>query len=311
MVSRLNDIVIPAFLKGYHRRYSRSYYFFHDCRLINLASKENPIYALSGIFIRDVTLERSYTFDPSLGLQYDRRDLESAVFSYFTLVLHNHKLLFLPVTPDAPDINKFATSVRSFLTQSREDYVRREKSRRKDLGIKPYSLKVLREENPKPIVSVDYLLSKQKITHYLKRFQKLQRISLTILDTNQEPSLGPLFEQIRGNFDPLDPDKKEIDLRRKDGFNTEIAEKPLHEASEGGDADIKMQGKMEPNVKATVSGEELKERHEMEHLSPDREEQDRRNYQIFQNEQEAGNIREDEVHPSAVADRIDANSGDV
>ena len=105
------EIVIPAFT---HDTYVRSYgkhthYHFYKVKFVKLDEIAGiPVFALAGRFVKDTMLTRHQVFEEQVGLIQDEQEMRSSPSAFFVLILNNHRLIYFPETPHAPEFNSFA-----------------------------------------------------------------------------------------------------------------------------------------------------------------------------------------------------------
>jgi hypothetical protein len=120
-----DEIVLPAFLdESLVRTYGESTaYFFYQAGLIRLKGESGSVLGIAGHFIKDTVLRRTQVFRPDGGLVHDEAEMPSAPSAFFLLLLANHKLIYVPETPYAPDLTAFTATVSNFLRVKHKAFI--------------------------------------------------------------------------------------------------------------------------------------------------------------------------------------------
>ncbi len=237
-------IVIPAFTKDtYVRSYGKkTHYHFYETELMNLAEyDDDPIMVLAGRFVKQTELTRTQIYDDEKGLVQDEASLLSAPSAFFVLILNNHRLIYFPETPHAPDINAFRVTAEQFLRQRHKEYIDRryEKTRGDD---KPPTKKSLYEAHPRPSLEVVPLTGKADIAGFLRRFEKLKKINFRVVKPNDDLHAGDILGQVRELSDALGSTSTKVTASSADGLDIPAAIEAVTEATGSGNQDVSVSG---------------------------------------------------------------------
>ncbi|MEG3663060.1 hypothetical protein [Celeribacter halophilus] len=237
-------IVIPAFTKDtYVRSYGkRTHYHFYEVELMNLdESDEDPIMVLAGRFVKQTELTRTQVFDDEKGLIRDEASLLSAPSAFFVLILNNHRLIYFPETPHAPDLNAFRVTAEHFLRQRHKEYVEAlyEKSRGDD---EPPTKKALNVAHPRPTLEVVPLTGKADIATFMRRFEKLKRINFRVVKPNDDINAGEILGQVRELSDALGSTNTKVTASSSDGLDIDAVIEAVTEATSSGNQDVSVSG---------------------------------------------------------------------
>ena len=184
------EIVIPAFTRAYVRTYGeRTHYHFYNVELVKLEDVGDvPVLALAGRFIKNTELTRHQIFDARQGLVQDERSMASSPSAYFVLILNNHRLIYFPETPHAPDFSSFGATCRRFLVNARSEYVDGVHRQRREDGDR-VTKQAVYEEHPRPTLDVIPLTGQDSVEQFMRRYEVLKRIDFRLVRPNDD--IGP------------------------------------------------------------------------------------------------------------------------
>lgn len=237
-------IVIPAFTKDtYVRSYGKkTHYHFYEVELMNLAEDDDdPIMVLAGRFVKQTELTRTQIFDDKKGLVQDEASLLSAPSALFVLILNNHRLIYFPETPHAPDLNAFRVTAQQFLRQQHKEFIDKcyENSRGDE---DPPTKKSLYEEHPRPSLEVVPLTGKAGIATFMRRFEKLKKINFRVVKPNDDIHAGEILGQVRQLSDELGSTNTKVTASSRDGLDIDAAIEAVTEATDSGNQDVSVSG---------------------------------------------------------------------
>lgn len=237
-------IVIPAFTKDtYVRSYGKkTHYHFYETELMNLAGDDDdPIMVLAGRFVKQTELTRTQIFDDEKGLVQDEASLLSAPSAFFVLILNNHRLIYFPETPHAPDLNAFRVTAQQFLRQRHKEFIDRRYEKTRGDDDAP-TKKSLYEAHPRPSVEVVPLTGKADIATFMRRFEKLKRINFRVVRPNDEIDAGEILGQVRELSDALGSTSTKVTASSGDGLDIDAAIEAVTEATGSGNQDVSVSG---------------------------------------------------------------------
>lgn len=237
-------IVIPAFTKDtYVRSYGKkTHYHFYETELMNLAGDDDdPIMVLAGRFVKQTELTRTQIFDDEKGLVQDEASLLSAPSAFFVLILNNHRLIYFPETPHAPDLNAFRVTAQQFLRQRHKEFIdkRYEKTRGDDDAP---TKKSLYDAHPRPSVEVVPLTGKADIATFMRRFEKLKKINFRVVRPNDDIDAAEILGQVRELSDALGSTSTKVTASSGDGLDIDAAIEAVTEATGSGNQDVSVSG---------------------------------------------------------------------
>jgi hypothetical protein len=237
-------IVIPAFTKDtYVRSYGKkTHYHFYETELMNLAGDDDdPIMVLAGRFVKQTELTRTQIFDDEKGLVQDEASLLSAPSAFFVLILNNHRLIYFPETPHAPDLNAFRVTAQQFLRQRHKEFIDRRYEKTRGDDDAP-TKKSLYEAHPRPSVEVVPLTGKADIATFMRRFEKLKRINFRVVRPNDDIDAGEILGQVRELSDALGSTSTKVTASSGDGLDIDAAIEAVTEATGSGNQDVSVSG---------------------------------------------------------------------
>jgi hypothetical protein len=238
------QIVIPAFTKDtFVRSYGkRTHYHFYEVELMNMGSDgEPPILVLAGQFIKETELTRHQVFDEKRGLIKDEQSMRSAPSAFFVLILNNHRLIYFPETPHAPDLNAFRVTAENFLHKQHDDFIKElfDETRRDN---KPPTKKLLLKNHPRPTLEVVHLTGKLGIAQFLRRFEKLKTINFRVVKPNDDVNAGEILGQVRELADALKSTNTKVTVSSTEGLDINAAIDAVTGATASGNQDVTVSG---------------------------------------------------------------------
>lgn len=301
----LKEIVYPAFFDDtLIRTYGKTtHYHFYDVFQINFNDNNaTPEIAICGHFIKDTTLSRTQIFDEKKGLVRDERTMRSSPSSFFVLVLSNHKLIYFPETPHAPDLTAFKSTVADFLRRKRKEFINSQ-FRMAETSEQGITKKELGASYPPPEVKIVPLTGIDDIDAFVDRFAKLQRMEFYLLKTNAEIDGEKVFRGAKEFLDELEPKSTKLITSKPDGFDSEQAKKVILGATAAGNQEIILRGMDEEGNKLSGNNDNFKITSEIEVVPPNKKRFARNLFRIFSGLIENGAIRID-AQPDAVIQNI-------
>lgn len=247
MMDYAEEIVLPAFLDDtLIRGYGDTHYFLYDASLeIINDDKENPVLAIVGRFIKNTTLSRTQLFDEKAGLVQDQATIQSSPSAFFVLILNNHRLLYLPETPHAPNLQNFQSTIKYFLKKKHEEFIntklKASNEGEKDKN-KKVSKKTLRTINPPPSLKIVPLTSEDAIGDFIKRFEILKSIEFQLIKPNDDIDGSEIFKDIREMANDLKSDSSKLTCKNPDGLSKTKAVEKVNDAAKAGNQSVKLQG---------------------------------------------------------------------
>ncbi len=238
------EIVIPAFTRDtYVRSYGqRTHYHFFEVELVNLShDEESPVLALAGRFIKDTELTRHQIFDVKQGLIKDEQHMRSAPSIFFILILNNHRLIYFPETPHAPDLNAFKTTAEQFLRRRHKEFINQLYAAMRETGEK-ITKKALFETHPAPTLEVIPLTGADDVAQFVKRYETLKRIDFRLVQPNDDIDAGEILGQVRAFGQELNADRTKLTTANSEGLDIDASIEAVTAATETGNQEVKLSG---------------------------------------------------------------------
>jgi hypothetical protein len=238
------EVVLPAFLDTtLVRTYGEANaYFFFQTELIPLERGAEREIAIAGHFIKDTVLRRTQIFDPDGGLVQDEAQLSSAPSAFFLLLLSNHKLIYAPETPYAPDLGSFAATAGSFLRRKHKDFIDKLHDQARQRGER-IAKKDLVETHPKPLLMVVSLASAASIDEFIKQYERLEAVQFTLIKPNQEIDGQALWRGLREAGRLAKAEQTRVEHKNKDGLDREATASQIHDAAAAGNQVVQLYGR--------------------------------------------------------------------
>lgn len=304
LLDYVTEIVIPAFTNDtYVRSYAdRTHYHFYEVGLINVSDdEETPVLALAGRFIKDTELTRHQIFDEREGLIRDEQRMRSAPSVFFLLILNNHRLVYMPETPHAPDLKTFKTTAESFLKRRYSDYIDEQHELSKAEGQK-VTKKSLREENPSPTLEVIALTGVDDVAEFIKRYETLRRINFRLVMPNDDIDAGEILEQVREFGRDLNSDRTNLTAANNDGLDIDASIEAVTAATETGNQEVTLSGIDHEGNRLSGNNERFQVSAPVEPVPPTRRGLVTKLFEVYQSLIASGTIRAPSVDRSV--DRI-------
>lgn len=282
----LSQIVIPAFETKKTRAFRDVRYFLHQVVVRNLTlpeGKEAP--AIVGRLIKDMVVRSEQQFDPATGqLLKAKQQMHTSPSSLFVLLLDSHKLIYCHETANAPGLDAFKSTLRAFLSQAREDLIRKfYHDARPNVGsdgtldtallykcspetmsegetsesLKTPTLKLLRELIPEPSLEVVPLSNDESLREFIERFKVLDYATVRLLRRNSEIDNDEFFEQVRNKGDDAGANVSTITYKNKNGLIKDHVISQLESALTG-NAEVQLSGKDDADIRIRGTNEEFK-----------------------------------------------------
>tara|TARA_R100000935_G_C2839311_1_gene170116 strand:- start:1819 stop:2811 length:993 start_codon:yes stop_codon:yes gene_type:complete len=270
LLNYAEDIVIPAFTKDtYVRSYGKkTHYHFYEVELLNMASgSSDPILVLAGRFIKDTELTRHQVFDVRKGLVQDEQSMRSAPSALFVLILNNHRLIYFPETPHAPDLNAFKATAESFLRKRHKEFID-ELYEKTSEDKKPPTKKALYEAHPHPNLEVIHLAGRTDIAHFLRRFETLKKINFRVVRPNDDINAGEILGQVRELSDALKSTNTKVTASSSEGLDIDAAIEAVTEATSSGNQDVSVSGIDTEGNSLSGNNEKFRISAEIENIPP-------------------------------------------
>lgn len=288
------EIVIPAFTRDtYVRSYgNRTHYHFFEVKLVNLSEdRDEPVLGLMGRYIKDTELTRHQIFDQKQGLVKDEQKMRSAPSAFFLLILNNHRLVYFPETPHAPDLSSFRVTAEKFLKKRHAEYLSALHAELAERGEK-VTKKSLAETHPSPTLEVIPLTGKDDIARFVRRYEILKRIDFRLVRPNDEDiDAGEILGQVRAFGDGLNSAKTKISASNSDGLDKDASIEAVTAATDTGNQEVKLSGVDTDGNKLSGNNEKFQISAPVETIPPSDRGLGAKLYDIYQNLRHSGSIQ--------------------
>jgi len=289
------EVVLPAFLDGtLRRRYGHTSYFFLNMAVARTAEEVNgvPLVYAYGRLVKDTVLVREQIYSLDLGLVPAVEEMASAPSSFFTLILNNHKLMYLPETADAPSLAVFQSTLQKFLSIKHREYINAlfEMQRGRE---DPKTKKQLYLEVPHPHVEVLPLASQASIDDFLAAFAKITHLEFRILEPNDEFPMEDTFLQVLDMKRALNATSTKLTHDSPAGLDSDAAIEQIHAASATGNQKVNLAGTSIEGVKLRGNNDDFKLTIESEGLPEGDPERAAELVRLYGEQAERGIIRQD------------------
>jgi hypothetical protein len=218
---------------------------------------ESRVIALAGRFIKNTVLRRHQIFDPEKGIMPDQQTMPSAPSAFFLLIFNNHRLIYFPETPYAPDLGAFEAAARKFIGLKYRQYIETLYRSGAQRG-EPVTKIELRKLHGQPVVNIIPLSNEASIDEFLSRFSRLQRIEFELIKPNSETDGHAIWQQWRQMNGRLEPDKTVVRTDRAEGFDLAEAGKQIADAAASGNQRVRLIGRDENNNKLDGDNDSFK-----------------------------------------------------
>ena len=218
--------------------------------------RDVPVLALSGRFVKDTELTRHQVFDAKQGLIQDEQTMRSSPSAFFILILNNHRLIYFPETPHAPDFNSFEATAKQFLRKRHKEYVEnlhQEISARGDRVTK----KLLYETHPPPTLDIIPLTNRDNIAQFMRQYEVLKRIDFRLVRPNDDIEADEILKQVREFGQELNSERTEVTIANGGGLEIEASIEAVTSATQAGNQNVKLNGVDQDGNKLSGNNEEF------------------------------------------------------
>jgi hypothetical protein len=260
LIDYAKTILIPALTNsGQVRKHGqRTAYSIFKGRVVRLDENEAvPVMAIIGQFVKQTELVRYQIFKRTEGPVADEATLSSAPSAFFALLLNNHRLIYFPETPDAPDLTSFKATVKKFILNRYHDYIDECHGAAQDAG-EPITKVQLRKDHKAPTLEIIPLTGKDTIAAFINQFQVLKTIDFRIVKPNSEIDGHPIFRQLREASDRLGSTDTRLRTTNPDGLDKNESRKTIIDATDQGNQEVSLSGIDQQGNKLTGNNESFK-----------------------------------------------------
>lgn len=257
LVDHLKEIVLPALMSGETRRYGRSTYHLLNPQIVDLG--DNNV-GLAFEFVKNQVLQSVQQLDKSRNEVFPVNEwLESAPSSMVLLILNTHRLVFMPKTKFAPTMKELATTCEILINRFRQRFIDAE-VKLGERGSKADLRAQMEFEYPRAEVKIVPLTSSFSISGALRQFKVIDKLSITLVATNNDMDLDGFFSGVRQAGDNVGArtTKLEHDAKDAEGLKKGPAAKEVKAATQQGNAQVTVRGKGQDDSPLTQTNDDLK-----------------------------------------------------
>lgn len=181
LISRLDDIVLPALQSGIKREASEKTKFIFEEVQLSEVSKDD--FAIQGILIKDTIVDVRAEYSDELGLEKLDKHYKTAPYSLFIIYLKNHRMVLVKNQRESPDIRSFTSTFRDVIKTYVREYNNQNKKDKKSLL-------------PFPIVNSAGIKTALSIKESLKDVEKIRELIFKFYPLNEEWDFDNVFADI-------------------------------------------------------------------------------------------------------------------
>jgi hypothetical protein len=291
------EVVVPSFTDdSYVRSYGATTYHFHETELLVLDDTTvPPVLGIAGRFVKNTIIKRVQVFDDAQGIVKDPKYMESAPSVLFVLVLNTHRLIYMPETPSAPNLDAFRATSQLFLTKQYQkfvDLVYNIPSNRS----KGITKKRIREVFPGPLLNVVPLTGSEGIAAFIDRYSILKKIEFKLIKPNDDIDAGEIFQQMREFSSNLGADRTKFTVANpEEGLDKSVATESVQQATERGNQEITLDGLDEAGQKLLGNNENFQIQVQIPDVPSDKKQAIMLLYKKYKQLSEGGELYEPEM----------------
>ena len=247
-----DEIVLPALTSDERRKYGRTTYFFLRPKVAEIDGTLAFIFE----FVKDTRLESDQVFDGT-DLVPRHEHLDSAPSALGVLLLDTHRLVYYPKTRFAPTLRELAITSETFIRRQHSRYI----ASLIDLdagNTGQQRVDLLKRIQP-PVVHITPLSSAASVTDALRRFRRIRKIEMRLIDTNNEVDFRDFFKTLRAQQHDLQAATSAVTHSGpgKDGINPAGAARTVHGATEQGTVQVTVVGEGKDGETLKQSNDEV------------------------------------------------------
>jgi len=248
-------IISRAFLNDTNVRQLRSgSFFFLDTMIFEAIPGDPMSTVITGRFVKDTFLRRQQIVEgKKLIADFDK--MRSSPSSFFALFLADHRLAFVPETEFAPKLDNLQTTLRRFVKTEFKHMIDEEFETLNGTDGQ-VTKKALYEHHSPPTVTLVPLTSSEAINKFIDRFSKIEKLTIRLIDRNQDVDGGNIFEALVSKAEPMDPKSAKLEIRSSgDGLQPQATKNFVSETTAGGYEDVQILGAQENGARLNGSND--------------------------------------------------------
>lgn len=282
-------VVSRAFLNDTNiRKIKSGSFFFFETSVWRLVENDPMTTVISGRFVKDSFLKREQVYSSS-GLKEDHQRIQTSPSSFFVLFLADHRIAISPETEYAPTISNLEATIRRFVKSEFKEFIDKLYKEENSEGRKVTKVTLFSEHTP-PSVNLVPLTSASEISAFIDKFQKIEKLTVRLIDRNQDVDGGNLFERLTERTSPLEPTSAKLEVRGTgEGLDREETKSFVKETTDGGYEDVSLIGTDGSGARLAGSNDDFR-LEVSEDLSEIPATKARQISRAYENQKKAGNI---------------------
>jgi len=259
LLDYVEEIVLPAFLDSkLIRVYGKNTSFqFYKVKMVSLGEASEPVLGIAGRIVKNTILARTQVLDPVKGLIQDEQSISSSPSAFFLLILNDHRLVYVPETRNAPEIDAFKATADKFLKEKYRQYIARLYNEINESDVRITKKKLL-GTHPMPNLEVIPLTSTENIEKFLATYDVLRSIEFRMVRPNDEIDGAEIFREVRDYFAGMNSKQTKIISSNNEGLDKEKAIQIIHDASAAGNQEVTLRGADHEGNRITGNNEKFK-----------------------------------------------------
>lgn len=283
-------VVSSALLIDTHIRRTKSgSYFFLDTEVFRTDENDPLTTVIAGRIVKNTTLSREQKIEGKTLVE-DVATLETTPSAFFALFVSDHRLAFVPETRFPPTLKNFEAAVSLFVKREFKKFEDKTYYDNKALNSK-YTRSSFYEEHSPPSINLVPLASRQGIEQFMSRFSSINRITVHLVERNQDSDGKSIFEQLLDQTTPLGPTSAKYEVRAGgEGLDIDETKEFVSDTTDGGYEKVSLQGKDEDGANLNGSNDLFKLTAEKE-LSPEPLNRVMQLSKLYDEQKKNGNIK--------------------
>lgn len=253
------ELVASAFLASpikYGRQHGDTRYFFHRAAYIEFDDPAlGKVPAVAGRIVKDTILRSEQLFRGG-RLHPTMAAIPSAPSSFFVLILHSHRLLYVREMANSPTLEQFGLTVQTIIRSRWSEFIRDDEkwsSRDGEFG----TIKLREQTLPRPNITIVPFASSSDIVEQLSRFDVLKEVGITFSGTNHEIDNDEFFKKWQAVAGGLGSDQSKMRFSSNGGLRQDQARVDVTDAKASGNQRVTLKGNDAQGNKLVVTDEDF------------------------------------------------------
>ncbi|MEP1954112.1 MAG: hypothetical protein ABJJ26_04180 [Algoriphagus sp.] len=264
---------------------------------------------IAGRIVKDTKLRREQVLQGKTLVE-DHQTLASTPSAFFCVFLADHRVAFVPETSFPPTLKNFEAAISLFVKREFKKFTDKIYYAAQESGERITRADVYNDHVP-PSISLVPLTSKQSIDQFVSRFQTVKKLTVHLVERNQDYDGKSVFERLLEDTEPMDPSSAKYEVRgSKEGLNLNETKEFISETTEGGYERVTLMGSGHDGETITGTNDEFKLKVETPLSSKDSKRVNQL-AKLYEHQKEAGNIRVSPRDKNLVAPKLQGLSNDA